>query len=854
MLENIFVSQKALGLDTIETMEPYDLVQAYDQQGLDLVLFTGNAVLFDAQGAQKPPKSPSQAGWNRAGRTSALAAWQKMQAGQWIGFRVPDGFLSADVDKPDAVARFESQLEDMIAAGYIISKTANGYHLYGKAPSGIQYATGPDSVTKDGVEVTARDGSRHCCLEQPSPDKKWITDLDWNRCPELPPEWIPVTSKKKWEKAQVKAQAAAADAEDQKVKDELNKARKIRKGKFLETLVDAQIEIAMRAEHGQQSNTYNAVAYTLAGASSGAQAAGIAFDEANTLQRLLDAAKANCADGPAAAEASVMSGWNAGLAVPMVMTDHVIDEALKDSRGRVAVLKNSTKVPKPGSTWTTEQSAEKAVEVLFGTFDVFRYRNQVWYAKHGSTEYSLLSPTLSHDAVKYMRSWIMGNISYYDFDSLCDVPQVYGMDMHIASAVCEKLQGSEEVVAITHPAVIDGVWVDEQTASYRKDVRIIPLETSPVSCTPAESVQWIMDNVVDVAKYETEQDRGRSFSTIVAQKMKHYRSGDRTPQRPVTVWTGYQPGAGKTQQAVLSSMAGSDQKQIDVCGQFADKAEVAKHITTDLLSGTETFILDNIKGKVEGQMYETLATSPYWNARLLGGNTQINWRYTMNVWLTLNGAIMSEDFTRRASIITVIRNFDTSTWAHGGEDPRTWLEDHKAEYRGHVENAVKGWVDAGCPEDTTQAGTSFSVYTRAIAGICKFYGIDCGQIVDEEKAREDTLDDVDAISAAMIEYIYTKYNTREFRPAELLDHLKRDTSNAYLRQSDPVVSQLQMAVIIPGWERLCKFDEVGDALKSFGARLRGLRAKIKISSGQFLSLTKKRTKSGMMYSVSVHSS
>jgi hypothetical protein len=853
-MENLFVSKKTLGLDTIETMEPYDLVQTYDNQGLDLVLFTGEAVLFDANGKQKPPKSPSQAGWNRSGRVSALAAWQKMQGGQWIGFRVPYGFLSLDVDHKKAVDKFETQLDELIAAGYIISKTANGYHFYGKAPAGMQYATGPDSVTKDGVEVTARDGSRHCCLEQPSPDKKWITDLDWNRCPELPAEWVPVTSKKKWEKSQMKAQSAASEAEDQKVREELSKARKIRKGKFLETLVDAQVEIALRAEHGQQSNTYNAVAYTVAGAASGAHAAGIAFDEAGALQRILEAAKANCVDGDAAAEASVMSGWKAGLAAPMVMTEHAIDEAVKDSHGRVAALKNSTKVPRPGGTWTTEQSVEKAVQVLFGKYDIFRYRNQVWYAKHGCTNFALLSPTLTHDAVRYMRSWITGNISYYDFDNLVDVPFVNGMDTHIAAAVCDKLMDTPEVVAITCPAVIDGQWVDETNAAWRNDVRIIPLESSAVSCTPAESAQWIMDNIVDVAKYETEQDRGRSFSTIAAQRMKHYRSGDRTPQRPVTVWTGYQPGAGKTQQAVLAAMAGSDQKQIDVCGQFADKTEVSKHITTDLLGGTETFILDNIKGKVEGQMYETLATSPYWNARILGGNTQINWRYTMNIWLTLNGAIMSEDFTRRTSMITLIRNFDTASWSHGGEDPRTWVEDNKAEYRGHVENMMKGWVDAGCPEDNSQAGTSFCVYTRAVAGVCRFYGIDCGQIVDEEKAREETLEDADAINSALLEYIYSRYNTGEFRPADLLDNLKRDTSNAYARRSDPIISQLQMSVIIPGWERMCKFDEIGDALKSFGARLRGLRAKTKISTGQFLSLIKRRTGSGMMYSIVVYKS
>lgn len=839
MLNQDTTTTKVYGLEDIEVMSDAEMITMYKDQHLHLVMFTGTSTQYDKAGNQKTAKQPSSFQWQQKS-VSALEAINAQANGQWVGFMPPSGDLCVDIDHDESIKVFESKLDEYIAAGYIISKTGNGYHLYAKAPADGKYAKGSDSVNRDGLHCTTRDGSRTCCLEQPSPGKKWITDLNWDNLPELMPEWVPTMSVQKWEKQQLKIAEDANKSADQKVKEEKKAAAKKQKSSTLGTMIEKEIECVIRAEQGTRNGAINKCAYTLGGAIAGAKLYDVPVDEAAVLQRLLDAAEGVMPDDVNAAHNAVMAGWNSGFAQPMAMSDSSLRDFVKDATARAAVLAKSDVVPAPGSTFDVAHCAEVAVNVILGTWDMFVYRGQIWGCKQGYKDYRVLSNFADETMVSSLSNLIKCTVTeFYDFDNMRSVPWVQGMTAPIVSELQKRLEAKPEVTLITTPCVINGVWVDRDTPT----VRILDIDVVEATCTPQESAQWINEEVLGDYEFETPQDKVKAFIANFAHAVKNDKRGE---QLPMIAYTGYQPGLGKTTLATAVGSVGLNEERIYCEALKVNEEEFRKTITTQLLSGVEHYIVDNVKSMFSSALAESLVTGTKWNERILGGHRKCNIDRNCLFLLTVNNAVMSEDMHRRYIGITMIKSYNYLTRPYRHSNINAFLRDNMPIFRGHVNNIVKAWIAAGQMKDKSQKGTSFTCFVENLGGIAQFLGMDCGELINEEKARAESGSDYEDQHILLALWMWTTFGNKEMTKEEILKELVRQKESWTCNRENQLLANINMDALIKDYETSSKFEQNDKIGLKFAYVLKKLQKKVLVD-GKIIHVEKCRNKYGYKY-------
>ena len=828
-----------IGLEEIEVMSDAEMIQSYANQNLHLVLFTGDMILYDKDGNQKPPKSPKENKWQLK-KVSALEAINHHANGGWVGIKPPDDIICCDIDHEDSLAEFVKREDEYIAAGYIISKTKNGRHVYGRQPADGNYAKGSDSVNAAGLHVTARDGGQTCCLEQPSPDKAWITDLNWDKLPELMPEWVPVMSVQKFQKTQQKAAADANKSADERVKEEKKRAARSQKASTLGTMIEKEIECVIRAEEGTRNGAINKCAYTLGGATAGAKLYDVPVDEANVLQRLLDAAAQVMPDDVSGAQNAVMAGWNAGTNQPMTMTEHVLRESVKDATSRAAVLAKSHVVPAPGSTFDVSHCAEMAVDVIMGTWDMFVYRGQIWGCKQGKKDYRVLANFADESMVSSLSNLIKCTVTeFYDFDNMRSLPWVQGMTAPIVAELQKRLESKPAVTLITSPCVVNGVWVDRDTPT----VRILDIDVVEATCTPVESAQWIMEEILGDFEFETPQDKVKAFLANFAHAVKNDLPGE---QLPMIAYTGYQPGLGKTTLATAAGSVALSQDRMYCEALKVNEEEFRKTITTQLLSGVENYIIDNVKTMFSSALAESLVTGTKWGERILGGHKKCNIDRNCLFMLTVNNAVMSEDMHRRYIGITMIKSYDYLTRPYRHPNINAFLKDSMPIFRGHVQNIVKSWIAAGCNRDKNQKGTSFTRFVENLGGIAQYVGLDCGKLIDEEKAREDCGSDYEEQHTLLALWMWQTFGTEKKSKEDILKELVRQKESWTMNRENPLLSHINMDALIKDYETSAKFEQNDKIGLKFAYVLKKLQKKVRIDD-KIIHVEKTRTQYGMEY-------
>ena len=802
-------------------------------------MFTGTSIQYDKDGVQKTPKQPSAFQWQQK-TVSALEAINSFANGQWLGFMPPTGDLCVDIDHEESVQEFERNLDKYISEGYIVSKTNNGYHLYAKAPADGKYAKGSDSVNSAGFHCTTRGGARTCCLEQPSPNKKWITDLNWGGVPELMPEWVPIMSVQKWEKTQQKVAADANKSADEKVKEEKKRSAKAQKAATLGTMIEKEIECVIRAAEGTRNGVINKCAYTLGGATAGAKLYDVPVDEANVLQRLLDAAAEVMPDDVTGAQNAVMAGWNAGSAHPMTMTENVLRDSVKDATVRAAVLAKSHVVPRPGATFDATHCAEIAVDVIMGTWDMFVYRGQIWGCKQGKKDYRVLANFADESMVSSLSNLIKCTVTeFYDFDNMVSLPWVQGMTAPIVAELQKRLESKPAVTLITSPCVVNGVWVDRDTPT----VRILDIDVVEATCTPAESAQWIMEEILGDFEFETPQDKVKAFLANFAHAVKNDIYGG---QLPMIAYTGYQPGLGKTTLATAAGSVALSQDRMYCESLKVNEEEFRKTITTQLLSGVEHYIVDNIKTMFSSALAESLVTGTKWGERILGGHKKCNIDRNCLFMLTVNNAVLSEDMHRRYIGITMIKSYDYLTRPYRHSDINAFLKDSMPTFRGHVQNIVKSWIAAGCIRDNNQKGTSFTRFVENLGGIAQHVGLDCGKLIDEEKARAECGSDYEEQHTLLALWMWQTFQGESHSKEEILKELVRQKESWSICRASHLLNAINMDALIKDYETSAKFEQNDKIGLKFAYVLKKLQKKVRIDD-KIIHVEKTRTQYGMEY-------
>jgi hypothetical protein len=199
-------------------------------------------------------------------------------------------------------------------------------------------------------------------------------------------------------------------------------------------------------------------------------------------------------------------------------------------------------------------------------------------------------------------------------------------------------------------------------------------------------------------------------------------------------------------------------KLLDACGYIAlghsvptmadtdDDDEWRKTITSKLKEGATHIVIDNINREINSGVLANAWTQPYWDARLLGGNTTVQIPNRMIWALSANNILLSRENARRVVWCRLDANMekpwtrDVNLFRH--PELLEWVSATRNDLVTSVVILAKSWLDAGQPRYVGRSKGSFESWSKVVGGILQHVGLP-GFLGNEDELFENVVTDVD---------------------------------------------------------------------------------------------------------------
>jgi hypothetical protein len=208
------------------------------------------------------------------------------------------------------------------------------------------------------------------------------------------------------------------------------------------------------------------------------------------------------------------------------------------------------------------------------------------------------------------------------------------------------------------------------------------------------------------------------------------------------------PGAGKGLLAEVCNLIvrGHDAAiTVPVSGRESNE-ELRKRITALLLRGVDSVLVDNIESVLGGSIWNALLTAGEWTDRILGGNDAASLPTRVTWAVTGNGISVRGDQIRRTVLATLDPNDEHPERRQFSRHLPTWVLQHRGELLSAAFTILRGYRQAGSPQDGLKLLGRFEDWSRAVAGPIRWLGMPDPTESQEGMAAEDPeaeqLDDV----------------------------------------------------------------------------------------------------------------
>lgn len=210
-------------------------------------------------------------------------------------------------------------------------------------------------------------------------------------------------------------------------------------------------------------------------------------------------------------------------------------------------------------------------------------------------------------------------------------------------------------------------------------------------------------------------------------------------------------GTGKTKCAKVTQAVVSGAIKVDSYARREEEME--KRITSYLLAGRTSVILDNVTTVVGSDALAALATSEVWSGRILGASEATAIPNTATWMLTMNGATFNTDMARRFVIVRLDARMSDPSRRRGFKhaDIEGWALAHRAELIRACLVLARTWYVAGQPADPNLVMGSFETWAKVVGGILHHVGVDgLSECLDESKARNEDVTEATSLVGAWL--------------------------------------------------------------------------------------------------------
>ena len=192
---------------------------------------------------------------------------------------------------------------------------------------------------------------------------------------------------------------------------------------------------------------------------------------------------------------------------------------------------------------------------------------------------------------------------------------------------------------------------------------------------------------------------------------------------PLVLFDASTPSSGKTYLADISSIIATGKvapRQAQV-----DEVEFEKRVTSILMNGTRTVLIDNVKKAIGGATMDALLTGDVWVARILGISKMVKLRARVHWMATGNNITIQGDLARRALRCYLRPNMERPEEATNFK--YSDILNHVARNRGIYVSAaislVRQYILAGSPSQGLTALGSFTGWSNTVRSALVWAGM-----------------------------------------------------------------------------------------------------------------------------------
>lgn len=454
---------------------------------------------------------------------------------------------------------------------------------------------------------------------------------------------------------------------------------------------------------------------------------------------------------------TINSGFEAGLASPLVPKDEALSEPKNDNDPRSKVIIDLVNediminnimavLSRDETTYTFGYKNAKLVTISNGSIelldkDIIRSHLSKIITWHRISTKGTLKPAVLD--VSVIKNIVKRNLGKYN------LKQLEGIVVH-------PIQRKDGSFLLTE-------GYDDATKAYYApddDLKGLTLPDNPTLDDAKQAVKYILDEFSDFP-FESEAYKSTFLCALLTPFTRYAFDGC----APFMMIEAAKAGTGKSLLGSAISIV-SLGIGVDAMALPDSKEEQSKTVTSTLLKQPPIAVFDNIDGDFGGAIMESLITGETWNARLLGGNT-LTELPNRTMWMgTSNNCSYIKDMYRRICSIKLLSNLenpeDRDDFKH--ENIKSWVIENRRSLITACLIILKAYSLAGAPRMGSKWG-SFEGWARAVADCVVWAGM-----VDPAKTKIKSSDTAGGIATTQIVQALDMLN-RPLLASEILDFL-----------------------------------------------------------------------------------
>lgn len=234
---------------------------------------------------------------------------------------------------------------------------------------------------------------------------------------------------------------------------------------------------------------------------------------------------------------------------------------------------------------------------------------------------------------------------------------------------------------------------------------------------------------------------------------------------PLVIFDASTPSSGKTYLADISALIATGRvapRQAQV-----DETEFEKRVTSILINGARTVLIDNVKRPIGGATMDALLTGDIWTARILGMNKMVKLRARAAWMATGNNVAIQGDLARRALRCYLRPNMERPEEASGFKykDILAHVKANRIKYISASISLVRSYIAAGSPDMMLPALGSFGSWSSTVRSALVWAGMP-DPVQTQAELRSDN---ATATWGVVLDALVAVYNKQWFSARDVFD-------------------------------------------------------------------------------------